>query len=137
MTRWMTPWCLILAVCLSSCSGPEQTQQTSEPSPVEMDPHTAEVVEKIDSVSAYEVPDLALKEDAKYAETTQDVKPFRHVEPYKEHFLEQMEYTGPGRAIPVTSREHRLFAGLRKRVAKAGVVDRVEGVWLVRVIFDT
>jgi ABC-type branched-subunit amino acid transport system substrate-binding protein len=65
-----------------------------------MDTHTAEVVRKINAVDAYEVPDLALKEDEKYAETTQGVKPFRHVEPYKEHFLVQMEYTGPGRATP-------------------------------------
>lgn len=100
MTRWMTLWCLIWVVYLSSCSGPEQAQRTDGPTPVEMDAHTAEVVEKINSVSAYEVPDLSLKEDAKYAETTHDVKPFRHVEPYKEHFLTQMEYTGPGRAIP-------------------------------------
>ena len=30
----------------------------------------------------------------------EDVEPFGGVRPYKEHFREQMEYTGPGRAIP-------------------------------------
>ena len=35
--------------------------------------------------------------------TSSEVTPFRHVEPFKRHFLVQMEYTGAGRAIP----EHR------------------------------
>ena len=99
MNRWIVLISLVISVSLASCSGPEQARRDTS-GPVEVDAHTSEVVEKINSVSAYEVPDLALKEDAKYAETTHDVKPFRHVEPYKEHFLTQMEYTGPGRAIP-------------------------------------
>ena len=48
----------------------------------------------------YEVPDLPLKRFTNYASSAQDVSPFGHVTPYFEHFLEQMEYTGPGRAIP-------------------------------------
>jgi len=67
---------------------------------VEIDTDTLEVLRKINSVSAYEVPDLDLKEDDNYARTSRDAEPFRHVTPYKEHFLLQMEYTGPGRAIP-------------------------------------
>ncbi|MCK4660398.1 MAG: ABC transporter substrate-binding protein [Phycisphaerae bacterium] len=51
-------------------------------------------------VGPYEVPDLMLQKDDNYAYSAVDVEPFRHVTPFKEHFLEQMEYTGPGRAIP-------------------------------------
>ena len=64
------------------------------------DPSLLEVLEKINSVDAYEVPDLQLKRDQNYANTAVDVEPFSGVKPFKEHFLEQMEYTGPGRAIP-------------------------------------
>ena len=58
-----------------------------------------ELVRAID-VGPYEVPDLTLRQDENYASSAVDVEPFRHVEPFKQHFLEQMEYTGPGRAIP-------------------------------------
>ncbi|MBN1360375.1 MAG: ABC transporter substrate-binding protein [Sedimentisphaerales bacterium] len=102
MKRLVVLSCVALAVCLPSCHKPQerQAQPVVTEDPVQVDAHTAEVVAKINSVSAYEVPDLALQEDEDYAETTEDVRPFRHVEPYKEHFLVQMEYTGPGRAIP-------------------------------------
>jgi branched-chain amino acid transport system substrate-binding protein len=50
-------------------------------------------------VGPYEVPILKLQKDHNYAYSATDVEPFRHVTPFKEHFLEQMEYTGPGRAI--------------------------------------
>jgi ABC-type branched-subunit amino acid transport system substrate-binding protein len=46
------------------------------------------------------VPQLDLRKDSNYARTPQDVEPFGGVKPNKEHFLLQMEYTGPGRAIP-------------------------------------
>jgi ABC-type branched-subunit amino acid transport system substrate-binding protein len=74
----------------------------SSPSETELidDPALLEVLEKINSVDAYEVPDLQLKRDHNYAKTAVDVEPFSGVKPFKEHFLEQMEYTGPGRAIP-------------------------------------
>lgn len=52
------------------------------------------------NVGPYEVPQLILKKDHNYAHSAVDVEPFRHVTPFKEHFLEQMEYTGPGRGIP-------------------------------------
>ena len=54
---------------------------------------------EIIDVGPYEVPDLSLRKDHNYAYSAVDVEPFRHVTPFKEHFLEQMEYTGPGRAI--------------------------------------
>jgi ABC-type branched-subunit amino acid transport system substrate-binding protein len=60
---------------------------------------TETILEAID-VDAYEVPDLPLKTTSNYASSAVDVLPFGHVTPFFEHFLEQVEYTGPGRAIP-------------------------------------
>jgi branched-chain amino acid transport system substrate-binding protein len=60
---------------------------------------TETILREID-VDAYEVPDLPLKKSSNYASSAIDVEPFGHVKPYFEHFLEQMEYTGPGRAKP-------------------------------------
>jgi branched-chain amino acid transport system substrate-binding protein len=92
--------CLVLAVGVVSCRGPQKQQPRAPQDALAVDAHTANVVEKINAVSAYEVPKLPLKEDADYAETADEFEPFRHVKPYKEHFLVQMEYTGPGRTIP-------------------------------------
>jgi branched-chain amino acid transport system substrate-binding protein len=64
------------------------------------DPQVLEVLRKSSSASAYEVPDLGVKKDTNYAHTAADVEPFSGTKPFKEHFLEQMEYTGPGRALP-------------------------------------
>ena len=61
------------------------------------------LLEAID-VGPYEVPALSLRKDHNYGASAVDVEPFRHVTPFKEHFLEQMEYTGPGRAIPEPER---------------------------------
>jgi branched-chain amino acid transport system substrate-binding protein len=94
---------LLFAVCILiilSCAGPQERKTEGLESSVEVDPETLEVLRKINSVSAYEVPDLGLREDENYAKTAEDVEPFGHVDPYKEHFLVQIEYTGPGRAIP-------------------------------------
>ena len=75
----------------------DQIESQSDPL---IDPGTAKVLEKINSASAYEVPDLGIRKDENYAQTAEEFEPFRHVQPYKEYFLEQLEYTGPGRAIP-------------------------------------
>ncbi|MCK4342451.1 MAG: ABC transporter substrate-binding protein [Phycisphaerae bacterium] len=61
---------------------------------------TIEMLLKLIDVGPYEVPNLVLQKDHNYAFSATDVEPFRHVTPFKEHFLEQMEYTGPGRAHP-------------------------------------
>ncbi len=65
-----------------------------------IDDDTAAVLRHINSLSAYEVPTLPLRENVNYAHTPADLEPYGGVKPYKEHFLLQMEYTGPGRAIP-------------------------------------
>jgi branched-chain amino acid transport system substrate-binding protein len=64
------------------------------------DPQVLEVLQRSSSASAYDVPNLGIKKDTNYAHTSVDVEPFGGIKPFKEHFLEQMEYTGPGRAIP-------------------------------------
>jgi ABC-type branched-subunit amino acid transport system substrate-binding protein len=64
------------------------------------DPKLLELLAKINSANAHEVPNLGIRKDTNYAGTAADVEPFGGVTPFKEHFLEQMEYTGPGRALP-------------------------------------
>ena len=65
-----------------------------------IDPDTAEVLRRINAVDAYTVPDLKLKREENFAKTAADIEPYSGVKPYKEHFLLQIEYAGPGRAIP-------------------------------------
>ena len=84
----------------ASCALIEPDEGTEGDPLVAIDDNTAEVLEKINQANAYEVPDLTVKRDTIYARTSDDVGPFRHVTPHKQHFLEQLEYTGPGRAIP-------------------------------------
>jgi ABC-type branched-subunit amino acid transport system substrate-binding protein len=85
----------------SAAQQEDKASKKDDPPTVEIDdPAVAEVLKKIDGVSAYEVPDLGLRKDENYAHTPEDVEPFGGVRPFKEHFLLQMEYTGPGRAIP-------------------------------------
>ena len=90
---------LLLFAAAAAAQTNDQPSKSGRP-PIEVDPGTQEVLDKINSASAYEVPDLGLREDENYAHTSREVSPFRHVEPYKQHFLMQMEYTGPGRAKP-------------------------------------
>jgi len=100
MKRTIIVMSAMAALSVCSCSSPEKAQRVASQQEVEIDGHTGVVLAEINSASAYEVPSLPLKEEDIYAGTAGDVEPFRHVEPYKEHFLVQMEYTGPGRAIP-------------------------------------
>ncbi len=78
---------------------PSPPPPTAENAANEADRQTRDVLKAINSVGPYEVPDLKLKAQQHYANTPQDIGPFRHVKPYKEHFLRQLEYTGPGRTI--------------------------------------
>ncbi len=93
----------VLAILLLAASAGAETKDKQSDDwrpPIEVDEGTLEVLRKIHSASAYEVPDLGLKQDESYAYTTKDLAPFGYVEPYKQHFLLQLEYTGPGRAKP-------------------------------------
>lgn len=69
--------------------------------PFPVDDYTLSILERINRVGPYEVPQLPLKVDPVYAETPPELDPFgKLTQPFKRHFLIQMEYTGPGRAIP-------------------------------------
>ena len=87
----------LAGLCLALCAVSGQEKPAQKPL---IDPDTAEVLRRINSVNAYQVPDLKLRKDDNYANTPQDVEPFGAVKPYKEHFLLQIEYTGAGRALP-------------------------------------
>ena len=94
------------AVSFAQTAPPKATPKpaTEENLPAELkaliDPDTAEVLRRISNLSPYDVPNLKLKQDTVYAHTPVDYEPFGAITPYKEHFLKQMEYLGPGRAIP-------------------------------------
>jgi ABC-type branched-subunit amino acid transport system substrate-binding protein len=90
---------LWLVILIGVLTGPSVLAQDDSTDKEEAPPNTEEVLEAID-VDPYELPDLPLKKVHNYASSAEDVEPYGHVEPYYEHFLEQMEYTGPGRAIP-------------------------------------
>ena len=89
-----------LLLTVPACVGPARQTTDPQPGPVQVDAETREILQTINSTGPYRVPDLGLKEETVYAYTSRDVEPFRHVKPYKQHFLVQMEYTGPGRAKP-------------------------------------
>jgi branched-chain amino acid transport system substrate-binding protein len=100
MKRYIILLIATLLIGTLSCTEQKEIKTEAKSSTIEIDPETTELLAKINSASAYEVPDLGLRQDTIYAKTAEDVEPFRHVKPYKEHFLLQMEYTGPGRAKP-------------------------------------
>jgi len=92
----------MVALAVTAVSGGEEARQipaTAWPD-VKPDARLETVLERINAVGPYENPELPLKKDPIYASTAEDVEPFSGVKPFKEHFLLQMEYTGPGRAIP-------------------------------------
>jgi len=93
---------LLLTAVLCCRTAPGQSKQTRPP--IEVDDETREIIEKIDAAGAHDVPDVKLKRNKNYAHTSRKAEPFRHVKPYKQHFLLQQQYTGPGRAKPEPDR---------------------------------
>lgn len=82
-------------------AGGDQATSSEGPDWIPLDhPKVQALRQQIDAAGAHSTPDIPLKEDQTYARTSEEVRPFRGVEPWKENFLVQMEYTGPGRAIP-------------------------------------
>lgn len=92
---------LVELISVSAFAEPNQSPSRRDAwgSPFEVDKETLKVLEEINLLNAYQTPKIGLKQDTIYAYTPKDVEPFRHVEPHKRHFLLQIEYTGPGRAI--------------------------------------
>ncbi len=89
----------------------EKLVQGDEPAPapqsgtsdfaVPVEPSMKSVVDAIRAINdPYHVPKLPLRIDQNYGHTPRDLEPFGYVPPFKRHFMIQMEYTGPGRAIP-------------------------------------
>lgn len=91
---------ILLSLLLSACAFADDAAERLKKLDALIDPNTREVLRRINAADAYTVPDLQLKREENYANTPTDYEPFRGTKPYKEHFLLQMEYTGPGRAIP-------------------------------------
>ena len=58
------------------------------------------MLDEINSLNAYQRPNLPLKLEDRYAHTADEATPHGQDKPDKKHFLLQMEYAGPGRAIP-------------------------------------
>lgn len=69
-----------------------------------------DLLRKINS-GYYSKPDVLLKTNQNYAASAADLEPYSGVKPYKEHFLVQMEYTGPGRGIPEPERVETVKIG--------------------------
>jgi len=95
---------LVLFVLLATlpfvpADGEAEPAKTAWPD-VPVDASMRRILERIHSADPYEPPELEIRQDDNYARTAADVEPFGGVRPFKEHFLVQMEYTGPGRTIP-------------------------------------
>jgi ABC-type branched-subunit amino acid transport system substrate-binding protein len=89
----------LLLACMLSAQQPVPAEDPSELKAL-IDSDTAEVLRRINAVGPYDIPDLRLRRDQNFANTPADIEPYGAIKPYKEHFLLQMEYAGPGRAIP-------------------------------------
>jgi ABC-type branched-subunit amino acid transport system substrate-binding protein len=95
---------LMLAAALPGTEPPKPSTAAPEAMPPELkaliDDDTAEILRRDSNLGPNEVPDLRLRQDTNYAHTSVDYEPYGAIRPYKEFFLKQMEYTGPGRTIP-------------------------------------
>lgn len=102
MKRGMIVSALIVLWATPCLAEPNERKSEDWRPPFEVDEETLEILKKINEVGAYKNLDLELKEDQNYAQTAKEFQPFGQFEgqPYKRHFLRQLEYTGPGRAIP-------------------------------------
>ncbi|NMC21548.1 MAG: amino acid ABC transporter substrate-binding protein [Thermogutta sp.] len=104
----ITVWVLVVSAGLiaheKQVRGDEPAQSPqSGPSDfgVPVEPSMKPVLDAVLSIrDPYHVPQLPLRVDQNYGHTPRDLEPFGYVAPFKRHFMVQMEYTGPGRAIP-------------------------------------
>jgi branched-chain amino acid transport system substrate-binding protein len=85
---------------LTNPAAPASKPAASVDSGVDVPPEIAVALKRIDAAGAYAVPDIPVRTDTNYAYTPGELKPFGYVQPFKQNFLQQIEYTGPGRAIP-------------------------------------
>jgi ABC-type branched-subunit amino acid transport system substrate-binding protein len=100
MTARLSLTLFYLLACPFSLLAQKPASQTEgEPERELIDPGIGKVISEINSLNPYQTPNLPLREDKNYARTKDDLEPFRHVHPFKQHFLQQLRYTGPGRTI--------------------------------------
>jgi len=93
---------ILMMIPLAACADPAgkpANRGDGRPS-IPVDEETVTILREINSLNPYQWPTLPLKTDENYAHTSRDLEPFRHVQPHRRHFLEQIEYWGPGRSIP-------------------------------------
>jgi branched-chain amino acid transport system substrate-binding protein len=90
---------LIMAAWVECALGAEPSVSPPDPTAGQPRLDISTILKRID-VGPYDLPDLPLKTNQNYAHTPADIEAYGGVRPFKEHFLSQMEYTGPGRAIP-------------------------------------
>ena len=77
---------LVLALLPAAAADPTpEAPRTAWPD-YPIDDAMAAVLEKINAVGPYEVPQLGVKRDHNYALTPEDVEPFGGVRPFKEHW---------------------------------------------------
>ena len=94
---------VFFAAILFAAVARAQTTPADPPPLPGLSPQMEEVLKAINALGPYQVPDLPLKTDQNYAHIPDRYRPFGQfggVKPFKEHFREQIEYTGPGRSIP-------------------------------------
>ena len=91
---------LLLGLVAGTAFSLEPTKSVQWWPSAKVDEDTQRVLDAIEKAGAGGIVELDLAKDENYASTSTDVEPYRHVKPFKEHFLLQMEYTGPGRAKP-------------------------------------
>ena len=100
MRRLSIALAAVLILAAGTAALPEEKPAKTAWPGLEVDADMKAILDVIKSAGAYRVPDLDIKKDRNYAQTPVDIEPFGPVQPFREHFLEQIEYTGPGRAIP-------------------------------------
>jgi ABC-type branched-subunit amino acid transport system substrate-binding protein len=100
---FLLPICALALTFQQIAPAAQQTAPAAQQYPpigLDNSPETQEILRRISNLGPNDVPDLPLKAERNYANTPTDVEPFGGVKPYKEFFLVQTEYTGPGRAEP-------------------------------------
>ncbi len=64
------------------------------------DAETEAILAKLKAAGDYRPVDLAPKTNSDYAYTNHELAPYRHKQPFKKHFLRQLEFSGAGRSKP-------------------------------------
>jgi branched-chain amino acid transport system substrate-binding protein len=108
MRYWISGFSLLFLMAIAARAAEPPAAKPDKPSAsasapvptVEVDAETQKVLTEINALNPYQRPNLPLKLEDRYAHTPNDVTPHGEVKPDKKHFLLQMEYAGPGRAIP-------------------------------------